>query len=196
MPTDFGSWARAPSALGLTSVPLIGGEWAVSSRLSVVAEGARDAFDPSFSGANAGLRLRLLPFESPLQMSVAGGVTRDFLGMSAAWSQFQLTHDAGPWHWSAALRAGVSLSASDAMKSSEPAMATAFMGSGGVARDLGPTRVGIEYAFEGGPAARSFVLPWIALMRLSRSAMVRLGAAIPVTGGGPVMATLSVAGQF
>ena len=191
MPGDFGSWARAPSAFGLTPVPMMGGEWALSSRVSFIAEGARNAFDPTFSGANAGLRLRLLPMESPLQMSVAGGVTRDFLGWSAAWSQFQLTHDAGPWHWSAAFRASASINEPETFMG-KPGM-TSFMGSVGVARDVGPTRVGVEYAFDG---SRSSVMPWIALVRLSRSTMVRLGAAIPVTGGGHVMTTLSVAGQF
>jgi hypothetical protein len=198
MPSDFGSWARAPSPLGLTPVTMTGGEWAVSSRLSFVAEGARNAFDLSFSGANAGLRLHLLPSESPLQMSASGGVTRidgvllpssrAFVGMTTAWSQLQISHDAGPWHISAALRAAAAVSV--------PGMAPTFMGSVGVARELGPTRVGVEYAFENGTESRSAVMPWIALVRLSRSAMVRLGAAIPVTGGGSVMATLSVAGQF
>ena len=135
--------------------------------------------------------------ESPLQMSVAGGVTRDFLGTSAAWSQMQMTYDAGPWHWSAALRASASVS--------EPGMTPTFMvkpgmtvlGSAGVARDVGPTRVGVEYAFENGAlGSRSAVMPWIALVRLNRSTMVRLGASIPVTGGGAVTTTLSVAGQF
>jgi hypothetical protein len=80
LPGEFGTLSYAPPAIG-GGMPLVtAGEAALSSRVSVMLEGARDSFDSQFSGAAAGLRLHLLPKESPLQLSVAGGGVRRLIG--------------------------------------------------------------------------------------------------------------------
>src|SRR5689334_18380383 len=81
MPGELGTLSYAPPALG-GGLPLVTtAETALSSRVSMILEGASDSFDPRYSGAAAGLRFHLLPKESPLQLSVAGGVAQPLIGL-------------------------------------------------------------------------------------------------------------------
>jgi hypothetical protein len=188
LPGDFGTWAFAPPRFDDFAVRVTGGEISLTSRLSLVLEGADDPFDRRFSGMASGFRLHLLPLSSRLQLSVAGGFTKDLSGASGLWSQLAASQDLGRWHWAGALRASTLSGAGE----SGPALA----GSTGVAFDLLPARLGLEYAFEQGRESRSALLPWVEVPTKNQHVTFRAGPEIQVHGANPFPARLSAVGSF
>jgi hypothetical protein len=170
-PGDFGSWAYAPKGFGSTPIALTAGETALTSRLSLVLEGAQDTVDRRFSGMGSGLRLHLLSLDAPVQLSLASGIARDFNGASGLWNQINVAHVAGRWRFVAALRAGAASGNG------------AFGGSGGVSVDLRPVRIGVEYAFDHGTVSRSAILGWIGLPLGKGPFMLRATAVAPLIAG-------------
>jgi hypothetical protein len=162
MPGELGTLSYAPPALG-GSLPLVtAAETALSSRVSMILEGARDSFDPRYSGAAAGLRFHLLPKESPLQLSLAGGVAQPLIGLplggslvgsTALFTQINASYDIGRWRFTGLLRA----------TSSSGANLGSIGGAAGVSYDFRPVRVGIEYFSVQDKAAgpRSGLTAWI-----------------------------------
>jgi len=171
-PSDFGTWAYVPTEFGPTPVAVTGGEVGLTSRLSMIVEGAQDTVDRRFSGMVSGLRLHLLPKEAPLQLSLAGGVARDLAGASGQWSQINVAHDTGRWRFVGSLRASVS--------SGNAWSHAALSGSAGVSVDLKPVRVGLEYAFDQGMGSRSALLGWVALPLENGPFMLRATASAPL----------------
>ncbi len=188
LPGDFGTWAYTPARFENFAVRVTGGEIALSSRWSLVLEGADDPFDHRFSGMASGLRLHLLPIGSDLQLSLAGGLTRDLNGERGLWSQLAVSEDLARWHFAGALRA----SALSGALGTEQLLA----GSGGVAYDLLPVRLGLEYAFERGRESRSALLPWVEMPTKSRHVMFRAGPVLQLNGANAFPARVSVAGDF
>jgi hypothetical protein len=176
MPGEFGTLSYAPPALG-GGIPLVtAAETALSSRMSMIFEGARDSFDPRYSGAAAGLRLHLLPKESSLQLSVAGGVAQPlvglpslapFVGSTALFTQINASYDVGRLRLTGLLRAtssaGVNLSS---------------IGAGaGVSYDFRPVRVGIEYFSVGDKAGpRSALSAWVGVPLANERIWLRASA--------------------
>jgi len=187
LPGDYGTWAYVPARFGVNSVPVVGGEIALTSQLSLVLEGAEDRID-HLSGAAAGLRYNLMPLESPLQLSLAGGVVQDLSGARGVWSQFAMSEELGRFHLATALRAS-ELSSSFAREQ-------LLGGSAGVAYDLLPVRLGLEYAFERDRETRSAVLPWVEMSTPSRRVSFRAGPVFQINGANAFPARASVAGNF
>jgi hypothetical protein len=161
MPGEFGALSYAPPPVG-GGLPLVtAAETALSSRVSMILEGARDSFDPRFTGAAAGLRLHLLPKESPLQLSVAGGVAQPligtplwgpYLGSTGLFTQVNASYDIGRLRFTGLLRA----------TSNSGVIVTPIGGAAGVTYDFRPVRAGIEYFFIGDKAgARSALSAWV-----------------------------------
>jgi hypothetical protein len=188
LPGDFGTWAFAPPRFANFAVRVTGGEIGLTSRLSLVLEGADDPFDHRFSGMASGFRLHLLPIGSSLQLSVAGGLTKDLSGASGLWSQLAASQDLGRWHWAGALRASALAGAGEG----GPTLA----GSTGIAFDLLPARLGLEYAFERGRESRSALLPWVEVPTANEHVRFRAGPQLQLHGSNPFPAHVSVAGNF
>jgi hypothetical protein len=188
LPSDFGTWAYTPAAFGAFTVRVTGGEIALTSHLSLVLEGADDMFDHRFSGMASGLRLHLLPFASSLQLSLAGGITQDLSGERGLWSQLAVSQELGRWHFASALRAS-SLSSGLATEQS-------LDGSAGVAFDLQPVRLGLEYALAHDRNSRSAVLPWVAVPTNNQHVTLRAGPVLPLHGANAFPARVSIAGDF
>jgi len=160
MPGEFGTLSHAPSPVG-GGIPLVtAAETALSSRLSMIFEGARDSFDPRFTGAAAGLRLHLLPKESPLQLSVAGGVAQPLIGLllgpyvgsTALFTQINASYDVGRLRFTGLLRA----------TSSSGVDVSSFGAAAGVSYDFRPVRVGVEYFSAGDKSGpRSALTAWV-----------------------------------
>jgi hypothetical protein len=186
LPGDYGTWAGAPSKLGATSVAVVGGEIALTSRVSLLLEGAAEPIN-HLSGMASGLRLHLLPFTSPLQFDLSGGFERDLTGSSGAWSQLDFSDDFGPFHVMGALR-----DRTPGGLAAEPALS----GSTGAAVDLRPARVGLEYAFARGRSSRSAVLPWVGVPTADGHVTFRAGPVLPLHGASAFPARFSVAGNF
>ncbi|HEX3773570.1 MAG TPA: hypothetical protein VHV51_03845 [Polyangiaceae bacterium] len=188
LPGDFGTWAYAPSSFSRDSVPVTGGEIGIGSNLSLVLEGAADPFDHRFSGMASGLRFHLLPPESTLKLSVAGGFTQDLSGARGLWSQLALAEQFGRWHFAGALRASQVYGALGGEH--------LLGGSAGAAFDLLPVRLGLEYAFERGRAQRSAILPWIEVPTKNQHVTFRAGPVLQINGANAFPARVSVAGNF
>ncbi len=188
LPGDYGTWAYVPSRFGVNAVPVTGGEIALTSQLSLVLEGAADPFDHRFSGAATGLRFNFLPRTSPLQLSLAGGVLQDLAGGRGVWGQFAMSEELGRFHLATALRAS--------SLSGELGREQLLNGSAGVAYDLLPVRLGVEYAFDRGPANRSAVLPWVAVPTKNGRVTFRAGPVVQINGANAFPARASVAGNF
>ncbi|MET0592799.1 MAG: hypothetical protein ABW133_08880, partial [Polyangiaceae bacterium] len=161
MPGEFGALSYAPPVLG-GGLPLVtAAETALSSRVSMMFEGTRDAFDPRPTGAAAGLRFHLLPKESPLQLSVVGGVAQPLIGTpvlgayegsTGLFTQINASYDIGRLRFTGLIRA----TASDGVN------LASIGGAAGVSYDLRPVRVGLEYfsaGDKGGP--RSALSAWV-----------------------------------
>jgi hypothetical protein len=176
MPGEFGTLSFAPSALG-GGIPLVtAAETALSSRVSMIFEGARDSFDPRFTGAAAGLRLHLLPKESPLQLSVAGGIAQPlirlpssdpYVGPTALFTQINASYDVGRLRFTGLLRAtsisGVNLAS--------------FGAAAGVSYDLRPVRVGVEYFSAVDKAGqRSALTAWVGVPLANERIWLRASA--------------------
>ena len=160
-PGEFGALSYAPPDVG-GGLPLVtAAETALSSRVSMMVEGARDSFDPRSTGAAAGFRLHLLPKESPLQLSLASGVAQPligtpvlgaYVGSTVLFTQINASYDVGRLRFTGLLRA---TSSSDVNVSS-------IGGAAGVTYDLKPVRVGIEYFSFGDKAGlRSALSAWV-----------------------------------
>jgi hypothetical protein len=188
LPGDFGTWAYTPERFTNFSVRVTGGEISLTSRLSLVLEGADDPFDHRFSGMASGLRWHLLPIGSRLQLSVAGGITRDLNGASGLWSQLALAEDLGRWHLAGALRTTT--------LASESGRQEALAGSGGVAFDVMPVRLGLEYALERGLDSRSALLPWVEVPTKNEHVQFRAGPVVQLNGANPFPARFSMVGNF
>jgi hypothetical protein len=192
-------WAYVPPQFGPTAVAVTGAEAALTSRLSVMAEGAEDTLDHRFSGMAAGLRLQLLPREAPLQLSFASGVYRDLSGApvsgapvsgaSGLWSQINVSHDVGRWHFAGALRARAP---------SEDWNQTSLSGSGGVSVDLSRVvRAGLEYVVDNQAlGSRSAVVPWIGLSSANGLFMLRIAGVIPAGGNEGFSLRLALVANF
>ena len=176
MPGELGTLSYAPPALG-GGLPLVtAAETALSSRVSMIFEGARDAFDPRVTGAAAGLRLHLLPKESPLQLSVAGGVARPVIGLmvsgpyvgpTALFTQINASYDVGRLRFTGLLRA----------TSSSGVNVSSFGAAAGVSYDFRPVRVGIEYFSAGDKAGlRSALSAWVGVPLASERIWLRASA--------------------
>jgi len=175
MPGEFGALSYAPPALGGTMPLVTAAETALSSRLSMIFEGARDSFDPRFTGAAAGLRLHLLPKESPLQLSVAGGVAQPLIGLllgpyvgsTALFTQINASYDVGRLRFTGLLRA----------TSSSGVNVSSIGGAAGVSYDFRPVRVGIEYFSIGDKAGpRSALSAWVGVPLASERIWLRASA--------------------
>ena len=177
MPGEFGTLSYAPSARG-GGIPLVtAAETALSSRLSMIFEGARDSFDPRFTGAAAGLRLHLLPKESPLQLSIAGGIAQPlirlpsldpYVGPTALFTQINASYDVGRFRFTGLLRAtsisGLSVSS--------------FGAAAGVSYDFRPVRVGVEYFLAADKASlRSALTAWVGVPLANERIWLRASAA-------------------
>lgn len=176
MPGEFGTLSYAPPALG-GGIPLVtAAETALSSRVSMIFEGARDSFDPRFTGAAAGLRLHLLPKESPLQLSVAGGVAQPligtpllgpYVGSTALFTQINASYDVGRLRFTGLLRA----------TSSSGVNVSSIGGAAGVSYDFRPVRVGIEYFSIGDKAGpRSALSAWVGVPLANERIWLRASA--------------------
>jgi hypothetical protein len=176
MPSEFGTLSYAPPALG-GGLPLVtAAEMALSSHVSMIFEGARDSFDPRLTGAAAGLRLHLLPKESPLQLSVAGGVAQpiigtmssgSYVGPTALFTQINASYDVGRLRFTGLLRA----------TSTNDVNVTSFGAAAGVSYDFRPVRVGIEYfsaADKAGP--RSALTAWVGVPLANERIWLRASA--------------------
>lgn len=161
MPGEFGALSYAPPVLG-GGVPLVtAAETALSSRVSMLVEGARDSFNPQLSGAAAGLRLHLLSKESPLQLSVASGVAQPligtmvsgaYVGAASLFTQINASYDVGRLRFTGLLRA----------TSNNGVNVASIGGAAGVSYDFRPVRVGIEYFSIGDKAGlRSALSAWV-----------------------------------
>jgi hypothetical protein len=184
MPGELGTLSYAPPVLG-GGLPLVtAAETALSSRVSMNFEGARDSFDPRFTGAAAGLRLHLLPKESPLQLSVAGGVARPLFGTplwgayegsTGLFTQINASYDVGRLRFTGLLRA----------TSSSGVNLSSIGGAAGVSYDLRPVRVGIEYFSIGDKAGRRSALSgWVGVPLANERIWLRASAAT-TRGVGP-----------
>ena len=187
LPGDYGTWAYSPAADGV-AIPVVGGEIALSSRWSLLLEGATDPIGHRFSGMASGLRLHLMPLASSLQLDLSGGFSEDLGGASGAWSELHLSDDVGRWHFMGDLRA--------AALSGGLATQPALSGSTGAAVDLLPARLGIEYAFQRGRETRSAVLPWVGVPAGNGHVTFRAGPVLPLNGASAFPARVSVAGNF
>ena len=183
MPGEFGTLSYAPPALG-GNLPLVtAAETALSSRVSMILEGARDSFDPRYSGAAAGLRFHLMPKESPLQLSVAGGVAKPLIwlplagsdiGSTALFTQINASYDVGRLRFTGLLRA----------TSSNGVDLSSIGGAAGVSYDFRPVRVGIEYFAAGDKAgARSALTAWFGVPLANERIWLRASAAATMGGG-------------
>lgn len=188
MPGDYGTWAYTPSRFGSDSARVVGGDIALGSQLSLVLEGADDPFDHRFSGGAAGLRYSFLPFASPLQLSLAAGVIQDLAGAQGMWGQFAMSEQLGRLQLAAALRASSLYGAFGRER--------LVSGSAGVAYDLFPVRLGVEYAMERGLENRAAVLPWLEMSTKSQRVSFRAGPALQLNGANVFPARASVAGNF
>jgi hypothetical protein len=183
MPGEFGALSYAPPVIG-GGLPLVtAAETSLSSRVSMIFEGARDSFDPRSTGAAAGLRLHLLPKESPLQLSVAGGVTQPligttlsgaYVGSTALFTQINASYDVGRLRFTGLLRA----------TSNSGVNVASIGGAAGVSYDFRPVRVGIEYFAIGDKAGqRSALSAWIGVPLVNERLWLRASAS--ATQGGP-----------
>lgn len=183
MPGEFGTLSYAPPALG-GGLPLVtAAETALSPRVSMIFEGARDSFDPRYSGAAAGLRFHLLPKESPLQLSVAGGMAQPliwlpsfgpYVGTTALFTQINASYDVGRWRFTGLLRAS----------SSSGTDLTSIGGAAGVSYDLRPVRIGIEYFSAADKSgSRSALSAWAGLPLANELIWLRVSATATMDGG-------------
>ncbi len=191
MPGELGTLSYAPPALA-GGLPLVtAAETALSSRVSMIFEGARDSFDPRFTGAAAGLRLHILPNESPLQLSVASGVAQPLIGTpslgtlegsTVLFTQINASYDVGRLRFTGLLRA-TSRSGVDV---------SSIGGAAGVSYDLRPVRVGLEYFSIGDKAGpRSALSAWVGVPFANERIWLRASAT--ATMGGSVLYLLGVA---
>ena len=182
MPSELGALSYAPPALG-GGMPLVTvAETALSSRVSMIFEGARDSFDPRFTGAAAGLRLHLLPKESPLQLSVAGGMAQPLIGTpllgayegsTGLFTQINASYDVGRLRFTGLLRASMSTGGD----------LSSIGGAAGVSYDFRPVRVGIEYFSIGDKAgSRSALSAWVGVPLANERIWLR--ASTTATKGG------------
>jgi len=188
LPGDYGTWAYVPSRFGSNGVPVVGGDVALTSQLSLVLEGAGDPFDHRYSGAAIGMRYNFMPLRSPLQLSLGGGVLQDLAGARGTWGQFAISEELGRLHLAAALRGSELFGA----MGREQLLA----GSAGVAYDLLPVRLGLEYAFERNRETRSALLPWVEMSTPSRRVSFRAGPVFQINGANAFPARASIAGNF
>jgi hypothetical protein len=187
LPGDYGTWAYAPGKLGLTSAAVAGGEIALSSRWSLQLEGADDPFTRQFSGMIAGLRFHLLPLESKLQLSMAGGYTEDLGGGQGLWSQLNASDEVGPWRFTGALRASHVWG---------QATQASLSANAGAALDLTSARVELESAFERQGVARAALLPSVVVPAEGDRIMLRAGPVLPLSGSKLLPGRVSVFGNF
>jgi hypothetical protein len=187
LPGDYGTWAYAPGRFGLSSVAVAGGEIALSSRWSLVLEGADDPFARQFSGMTSGLRLHLLPLESKLQLSMAGGYTEDLGGGEGLWSELNASNDVGPWHFTGAVRASHVWG---------EATQASLSASAGAALDLTSARVELEAAYERQGAARAALLPSVVVPADRDRIMLRVGPVLPLSGSKLLPGRVSLFGNF
>jgi hypothetical protein len=176
MPGEFRTLSYAPPTLG-GGLPLVtAAETALSSRVSMILEGARDSFDPRYSGAAAGLRFHLLPKESPLQLSVAGGVAQPLIGTpllgayegsTGLFTQINASYDVGRLRFTGLLRA----------TSSSGVNVASIGGAAGVSYDFRPVRVGIEYFSIGDKGGRRSALSaWVGVPLANERIWLRASA--------------------
>jgi hypothetical protein len=176
MPGELGALSYAPPEVG-GGLPLVtAAETALSSRVSMMFEGARDAFDPRSTGAAAGLRLHLLSKESPLQLSIAGGMAQPligtavsgaYVGSTALFTQMNASYDLGRLRFTGLLRA----------TSSDGVHVASIGGAAGVSYDFRPVRVGVEYFSAGDKATlRSALSAWIGVPLVNEFIWLRASA--------------------
>jgi hypothetical protein len=147
----------------------------------------------------SGLRIHLLPVESPLQVALTGGVTRPFTTMDNArrgaddpvrfFGQMNVAYEAGRLHLAGALR------------TSSPTydVAAQYILSGSVGAGVDITRrvrVGFDYAFERGMITRSALMPWVGLSDATGRFALRASAAVPIDLNTPFSAMISLVGTF
>ena len=177
MPGEFGTLSYSPSALG-GGIPLVtAAETALSSRVSMIFEGARDSFDPRFTGAAAGLRLHLLPKESPLQLSIAGGIAQPlirlpsfdpYVGPTVLFTQINGSYDVGRLRFTGLFRA----------TSSSGVDVASFGAAAGVSYDFRPVRVGVEYFLAADKTGlRSALTAWVGVPLANERIWLRASAA-------------------
>jgi hypothetical protein len=179
MPGEFGTLSYAPPPLG-GGLPLVtAAETALSSRVSMIFEGARDSFDPRFTGAAAAFRLHLLPKESPLQLSVASGLAQPLIGtpLSGAhvgstglFTQVNASYDIGRLRFTGLLR----------VSSNSGVDVSSIGGAAGVSYDFRPVRAGIEYFSIGDKAGpRSALSAWVGVPLANEHIWLRASATMP-----------------
>ncbi len=187
LPGDYGTWAYTPARFGLSPAAVAGGEIALSSRWSLVLEGADDPFARQFSGMTSGLRLHLLPLESRLQLSMAGGYTEDLAGGQGLWSELNASDDVGPWRFTGAVRASHVWG---------QATQASLSASAGAALDLNSARVELEAAYERQDAARAALLPSVVVPADRDRIMLRVGPVLPLRGSRLRPGRVSLFGNF
>lgn len=184
---DFGTWAYAPSTPGRSVASVVGGEVALTSRLSLVLEGAQDGFNPGVSGMFAGARLHLMPTDSHFQMSLAAGGLRDMARSPGAWTEVSASENVGRFRFAGSLRVTRLYGDLEAQQ--------LISGSAGASVDLRWARVGVDYAFERGIVSRAAILPWVAVAAGRRSTF-RITGAVPLSGDNVFPARFSYIGSF